>query len=183
MKKLFFGGLIAGAILAVLLLALAGYLYFARGFAPVATSAAPMPFETTLAHLALKARIKAEMPKAAPMEVTDSNLLAGAAVYKENCAVCHGLPGREETAIGKGMFPHPPQLFHGKGVTDDPVGETYWKAANGIRLTGMPGFKTSLTDAQLWQVSLLLAHANPLPASVANALAPEKTPTSKNAAH
>ena len=33
------------------------------------------------------------------------------------------------TAIAKGMFPKVPQLFKGKGVTDDPVGETFWKVA------------------------------------------------------
>jgi mono/diheme cytochrome c family protein len=50
-------------------------------------------------------------------------------------------------------------------VTDDPPGETYWKAANGIRLTGMPGFMGSLSDTQLWQVSLMLANADKLPAA------------------
>jgi thiosulfate dehydrogenase len=183
MKKFFFGGMITGGILAALLIALAGYVYFAGGLAPVATSAPPMPFEKTLARLALNARIKAEMPKSAPLQATESNFLAGATVYSEDCAVCHGLPGGEETAIGKGMFPHPPQLFHGKGVTDDPVGETYWKVANGIRLTGMPGFKKALTDTQLWQVSLLLAHADLLPASVTNALAPAEPPGVKVRAH
>jgi hypothetical protein len=64
------------------------------------------------------------------------------------------------------MFPKPPQLFRGKGVTDDPASETYWKAANGIRFPGMPSFKTRLTDTQLWQVSELLAHANEIPDSV-----------------
>ncbi len=50
------------------------------------------------------------------------------------------------------------------GVTDDPPGETYWKVANGIRLTGMPSFKSVLTDTEMWQVSLLLANADkPLP--------------------
>jgi len=29
----------------------------------------------------------------------------------------------------------------------------------------MPGFKGSLSDTQLWQVSLMLAHADKLPAS------------------
>jgi thiosulfate dehydrogenase len=64
------------------------------------------------------------------------------------------------------MFPKPPQLFRGKGVTDDAASETYRKAANGIRLSGMPSFKTKLTDTQLWQVSELLAHANEIPESV-----------------
>ena len=71
------------------------------------------------------------------------------------------------------MFPKPPQLFRGKGVTDDPASETYWKAANGIRLSGMPSFKTKLTDTQLWQVSELLAHANEIPESVKRVLVPD----------
>jgi hypothetical protein len=70
------------------------------------------------------------------------------------------------------MFPKPPQLFRGKGVTDDPASETYWKAANGIRLSGMPSFKTKLSDTQLWQVSQLLAHANEIPESVKKVLIP-----------
>ena len=51
-------------------------------------------------------------------------------------------------------------------VTDDPAGESYWKVANGIRMTGMPSFHESLSDTQVWQVSLLLANADKLPASV-----------------
>jgi mono/diheme cytochrome c family protein len=75
------------------------------------------------------------------------------------------------------MFPKPPQLFHGTGVTDDPASETYWKAANGIRLSRMPSFKTKLSDTQLWQVSQLLAHANEIPGSMKKVLIPD-SPTS-----
>jgi thiosulfate dehydrogenase len=55
-------------------------------------------------------------------------------------------------------------------VTDDPAWETHWKAENGIRMTGMPGFKGRLTDAQLWQVSQLLANADKIPPSAKAAL-------------
>jgi thiosulfate dehydrogenase len=41
---------------------------------------------------------------------------------------------------------------------------------HGIRLTGMPGFRGSLSDTQAWQVSILLAHADHLPDSVKSAL-------------
>ena len=94
----------------------------------------------------------------------------GAQSYSNNCAVCHGLPGQEQTAIAKGEFPKPPELFQGKGVTDDPVGDTYWVVANGIRLTGMPGFTGSLSSDQMWQVSLLLANADKLSPGVKTAL-------------
>jgi mono/diheme cytochrome c family protein len=80
------------------------------------------------------------------------------------------LPGQEQTAIAKGEFPGPPALFDGKGVVGDPVGDTYWVVANGIRLTGMPGFTDSLSSDQMWQVSLLLANADKLSPGVKGAL-------------
>jgi mono/diheme cytochrome c family protein len=68
------------------------------------------------------------------------------------------------------MFPSAPPLWekHSRnavvGVSDDPPGEIYWKVANGIRLTGMPAFKSVLSETEMWQVSLLLANADkPLP--------------------
>jgi thiosulfate dehydrogenase len=154
-----------GFVLALVVVVLGALAYFGLGLAPVATSAPPMPFERLVAGMALHARISKEAPSQAPIPADEPNLLAGARIYREQCSVCHGLSGQAETGIGKGMFPHPPQLFSGHGVTDDPPGETYWKAANGIRLTGMPGFKGSLSDTQLWQVSLMLANADKLPAA------------------
>jgi mono/diheme cytochrome c family protein len=161
---------LVGFLCGLLLLPLAGFLYLRFGFAPVATSAPPMPFERYVTQMALHVRIDKEMPKSTPLEATEANFLAGAKTYREHCAVCHGLPGQPQSAIAKGMFPPPPHLFEGKGVTDDPAGETYWKVKNGIRLTGMPGFQKSLSDEQIWQVSEFLAKADQVPASVLNEL-------------
>jgi mono/diheme cytochrome c family protein len=149
--------------------AAAVYAYFGGGFVPVATKAPPMPFERMLASRALHARLGKEMPKTAPIEAGEANYLAGAHEYVEHCAVCHGLPGKPEPAIARGEFPKPPQFFGGDTVTDDPPGATYWKTANGIRLTGMPSFDKTLTE--MWQVSLLLANADKLPPAVTALLA------------
>jgi len=159
-----------GFILGLILFPLGAYIYFATGHAPVATADPDMPFEKFIVRKALHARLEGAIPKDVPIQADEANFLAGANLYKQHCAVCHGLPASDKTAIATGMYPRPPQLFKGKGVTDDPAGETYWKVANGIRLTGMPGFKNSLSDTQCWQVSLLLANANKLPASVQTAL-------------
>lgn len=166
-----FGTLVFGMILGVVVLLAGVYYYFATGQAPVATSAQAMPFEKRLAHQALNARVAREMPKAVPIQPDESNLVTGAQVYREHCAVCHGLPGQKETLIATGMFPRPPKLMEGKGVTDDEPGESYWKVANGIRLTGMPGFRPALSDTQMWQVSLLVANADKLPKSAQDSLA------------
>jgi thiosulfate dehydrogenase len=168
---------IAGVVTTLVCLTAGAYVYFAKGFAPVATSAPPMPFEKRLARMALHARIDKEMPTKVPIEVDEAGYVAGARVYLEQCAVCHGLPGKPATAIARGEFPKPPQLFRGKGVTDDSAGETYWKTANGIRLTGMPGFGESLSTTQIWQVSVLLAEADKLPPSAMALLAGPPDPT------
>jgi thiosulfate dehydrogenase len=159
-----------GFIAALLLIVCGVVAYVELGLAPVATSSQPLPFEKLITGAALNARVQKEAPKVSPIQPSDEVYAAGARIYRANCAVCHGLPGQEQTAIAKGEFPKPPELLKGKGVTDDPTGETYWKVANGIRLTGMPGFSASLSAEQIWQVSLLLSNADKLPASVQTAL-------------
>jgi thiosulfate dehydrogenase len=155
-----------GLVIGILIVPAAVYLCFWLGYMPVSTKSGPLPFERKLAGMALEKRIEKEAPKDSPVQATEPNLLAGAKLYVENCAVCHGMTTESESAIAKGVFPQPPPLLHGTGVTDDPAGETYWKVANGIRLTGMPGFSGSLTEEQMWQVSQLLATADKLPQSV-----------------
>ena len=164
-----FLGMVFGFLLAVVVIAGGVGYYFASGMAPAAVSDPMMPFERRLAHMALDAHIDAQKVGESPVPADEANLTAGAEVYKANCASCHGLPG-QPSAYENTMFPEPTALFQGKGVTDDEPGESYWKVANGIRLSGMPSFKNALTETQMWQVSQLVAHANALPASAKAAL-------------
>jgi thiosulfate dehydrogenase len=170
-------GVVIGFVLAALILGGGLYYYFAAGMAPVATADSPMPFERKFAHMALDAHIQKQGIGQPPVAADEAAYLAGAEVYKRHCAMCHGLPGQPPTDYSTTMYPEPPQLFRGKGVTDDPASESYWKTANGIRLTGMPAFKTKLTDMQVWQVSQLLAHANEISDPVKKVLLPDVTPT------
>jgi mono/diheme cytochrome c family protein len=160
-----------GVVVGLLIVPAFAYIYLRLGYAPVATAAPPLPLEKTITRMALDTRVAKEAPTQAPLAAAEPNLMAGAKSYRRFCSECHGLSGKPRSAVAKGMFPKPPQLFDGKGVTDDPVGETYWKVANGIRLTGMPAFVGSLTDEQLWQVSQLLANAKKLPAGVGDLMA------------
>ena len=161
---------IVGLVVGLLLLPLSICFYFRFGYAPVATAASPIPFERALAGMALHARIEREYPRQIPFKATDADLQNGAHLYRQHCAVCHGLPDNPETAVSKGMFPKPPQLFKGKGVTDDEAGETYWKIANGIRLTGMPAYRGDVSDHDMWSISQLLAGADKLPDDVQSIL-------------
>jgi thiosulfate dehydrogenase len=165
-------GVVVGIILGVLLVAGSVYLYFALGHAPVATSAADMPFEGMLARKALHAYLD-KLPHPQPaVSADESDLVEGAKVYVEHCATCHGLPDHAKTFMAEGMYPRPPQLFRGMGVTDDEPWETYWKVEGGIRMTGMPGFRGLLSETQIWQVTQLVKNADKLDAAVKGVLTP-----------
>jgi thiosulfate dehydrogenase len=172
-------GLLVGIVIGILLVSGGIYYYFASGRAPVATSAAPIPFEKKFASMGLHAYLE-QLPHPQPQVAADeANLIIGAKVYKEQCATCHGLPGEAKSAVAQGMYPAPPQLFHGVGVTDDEPWESYWKVENGIRMTGMPGFKGQLTETQIWQVSVLVKNADKISDSVRKELlAGNSTPMS-----
>jgi mono/diheme cytochrome c family protein len=165
------GRILLGIVLGLVLAPLVALGWLEFGKVPMAVADQPLPQERLLTSAPLHARIGREMVKTPPIQVDETNMVAGAQIYRDQCAVCHGLHGKP-SQFGPRMFPDAPPLWemhhHGTeimmGVTDDPPGETYWKVANGIRLTGMPSYKGVLTENQMWQVSLLLANADkPLP--------------------
>lgn len=164
-------GFLAGVILTLIAFPIAVGWYAGSSRMPVAAADPPLMFERKLAGTALHARIDREAPKRDAASFNAADLASGAGIYVKDCAFCHGMPGQPPSVAGKGMFPEAPQLFDPKElVTDDPVGVTFWKVQNGIRLTGMPGFKSALSDAQMWQVSALLARADQLPAEAKEVL-------------
>jgi mono/diheme cytochrome c family protein len=163
------GRIVFGVILGLILAPLAVLAWFHWGHPPVAVADPPLPMERQITHVALNARIAREMPGNQPIQADQDNLTAGAEVYRDQCAACHGFYGKP-SSFAAHMYPKAPALWEKHqnsdvvGVSDDPPGETYWKVANGIRLTGMPAFRDTLTDTQIWQVSLLLSKADkPLP--------------------
>jgi len=169
------GKFLLGFVVALVLVVVGAVVFFRFGALPVAVADAPFPFEKEIVHLPLDGRIGREM-KQAPFGTSEDVFEAGARVYRTECAACHGTPGHD-VGFARKMYPSAPQLWkkhaHGDvvGVSDDEVGETYWKVANGIRLSGMPSYKTILSDTQMWQVSLLLKNADqPLPDPVAQIL-------------
>jgi len=165
----FMARVLLGVVLGIVLVPLAVLVWFHHGHPPVAVADPPFPMERKITGFALHARIDREMVKTPPIQADEAAFVAGAEVYRDQCAACHGFHGKQ-SRFGGQMFPPAPQLWEKHrnsdvvGVSDDPPGETYWKVVNGIRLTGMPSYKKILTDPEMWQVTLLLANADkPLP--------------------
>jgi thiosulfate dehydrogenase len=158
-----FGRLFLGFFLGIVATAGALFLYLKLGPLPVAVADAPFPFEKQIVKLPLGARIDRET-KTAPFGISEDVFEAGAKTYRTQCASCHGTPGHD-ISYAKHMYPTATQLWKRNrkgivGVSDDEAGETYWKVANGIRLTGMPAFSHVLSDTEMWQVSLLVKNAD-----------------------
>ena len=176
------GRIVLGVILCLVLVPLAVLAWFRFGHPPVAVADTPFPMEKQIVEIPLNARINREMPAAAPIQADENNLVAGAAIYHDHCATCHGFYGKP-SSFAAHMYPDAPQLWqqHANsnvvGVSDDPPGVTYWKVSNGIRLTGMPSFNNVLTDTEIWQVTLLLANADkPLPPAAVSVVRGEQQP-------
>ena len=158
------GKVVLGFVLGVLAVAAVVFQDLRFGALPVAVADAAFPLEKQVVRVPMDARIEREK-KEAPFGTSEDVFEGGAKVYRAQCASCHGTPGHD-VAFAKYMYPSAPQLWkkHSRGnvvgVSDDDAGETYWKVANGIRLTGMPSYSKVLTDTEMWQVSLLLKNAD-----------------------
>ena len=94
-----------GVVLGIIIVPLAFYVYCKSGKAPAAAADPPLPMEKAFAKAALRAAIDSQAPKTVPIEVDENNLEAGARIYRENCAVCHGLPVENAPAMATLMFP------------------------------------------------------------------------------
>jgi mono/diheme cytochrome c family protein len=151
---------------------------FRFGHPPVAVSDPPFPWEAQIVRVPLGARIHSELQQA-PFGTSEDQFEAGAKIYATSCASCHGTP-KQDVKFARYMYPQAPQLFkkHNNsavvGVSDDEAGETFWKIKNGIRLTGMPAYRRIYSDAEMWDVALLLKNADqPLPDPVTRLLEQE----------
>ena len=170
-----FGKILIGFLLGILAVAAGLFLYLQYGALPVSVADTPFPMEKQLVKLPLQGRIGREQ-KQPPFGASEDVFEVGAHIYRAQCATCHGTPGHD-VPYAHYMYPSAPQLWKKHpsgvvGVSDDEAGETYWKVANGIRLTGMPAYGHLLSDTEIWQVSLLLKNADKqLPEPVAKILA------------
>ena len=162
---------VLGVVLTILAALGGGYAVLRAGLIPANADAHPGPLETWAAHTSLDATLASEAPKGPnPVALTDANLIAGIDLYSQHCAICHGTANGDASAspIAKGEYPAPPQLAT-DGVENDPEGYSFWIIAHGIRWTGMPSWRGTLNDEQIWTLALFLNHMDKLPPAAGQA--------------
>ena len=164
-------GFVLGLVTAIALAIAGGYFLVTQGALPAGQDVKPGALETWAAKASLGATVKREAKGLVPtLAPTDDNLAAGVALYAAHCQLCHGGPEAAPSAIARGLSPNAPQLTK-DGVEDDPEGTIYWKIAHGIRFTGMPAFRSTLADRELWQITLFLKRMDKLPPGIRQAWA------------
>jgi len=113
----------------------------------------PSREETAVANAAKDVVIPLEAGrKKNPLPETDEAVSQGQQVFVESCAICHGGDGRGETSIGRHMDP-PAADLNSSHVQHWSDGELFWIVQNGVRLTGMPSWKSSISDDDTWKLT------------------------------
>jgi mono/diheme cytochrome c family protein len=159
------GKFILGIIvtIAVLILAVAGLALL--GFLPTAANVEPPHWERHFAMGALDASMERHAPRITnPLTPTDQNLEDGMKLYTMNCALCHGGLDKKPSALATSMYPPPPNLI--SDPPDDPEWHIFYAISTGIRYTGMPAWDKTLSDQDIWKLTMLLSHMDKLPPNV-----------------
>jgi mono/diheme cytochrome c family protein len=97
----------------------------------------------------------------APARVTAAQVRAGFCTYETHCVACHGAPAVARESWVGGMEPSPPYLLD--TTSRWTPSELFWIARNGIKMTGMPGWRDSMSDPQIWEVVGFLEAMRRLP--------------------
>ena len=161
-----------GIVFTLAVLITGGLAYLLLGFAEVRGDLPPARWEAALLQRAVHASVRREAPEAAnPFPPTDDNLIAGGKIYLNECAGCHGTPGKPEENPGV-LFPPAPHLP--TAGTDYTEAQVFWIAKHGVRRTGMfaNGFWDS--DDKLWKAAGFIKRIKSLPPNVSAALQDKK---------
>lgn len=155
-------GFIWGVIFAVVCATLVALFVGLTGRIDMRADMSPSSLEENLAMRVMDANVARNAPKMAnPVRPTDENVVAGATIYRQHCALCHGDLSRPRSPVVDTLYPPPPQFI--THPPDMKQNENYYIILHGIRWTGMPGWKNALQDREIWQVVTFLSHVNNLP--------------------
>ena len=113
----------------------------------------PSQNETNLANAAKDVTIPLEAGKMQnPLPETDEVVSQGQEVFLGSCAQCHGADARGDSDIGRSMNP-PAMNLSSPHVQHWSDAELFWIIQNGVRLTGMPAWKSSIFDSDTWKLA------------------------------
>jgi hypothetical protein len=159
------GKFFLGVIVTLLILILGALGFTMLGFFPTAANVEPPHMERSIAMHSLDASMDRHAPRVTnPLTPIDQNLEDGMKLYTMNCALCHGGLDRKPSTLANSMYPPPPNLI--SDPPDDPEWHIFFAIRTGVRYTGMPAWDKTLSEQDIWKITMLLSHLDKLPPSV-----------------
>jgi thiosulfate dehydrogenase len=163
MRKFFLG-----CVVGVLLVSAAAFLFVRLGFFDPRADIPVNSLESAIAMPSFDAAVdRHTAPAVDPVPATDDNLVAGMKIYQGNCASCHGDIVHRNGMFADALYPRAPQFLD--DAPDMPDNQNFYIIQHGIRLSGMPAWKQTLTSEQMWQVTTFLRQMDKLPPQVSDA--------------
>jgi mono/diheme cytochrome c family protein len=159
------GKILLGVVITLAVLILGGLGFAMLGFFPTAANVQPPHLEQHLAMSAVDASMERHAPRISnPLTPNDQNLEDGMKLYTMNCALCHGGLDRKPSTLADSFYPPVPNLV--SDPPDDPEWHLFYTIRTGIRYTGMPAWDKTLTEPDMWKITMLLSHLDKLPPAV-----------------
>jgi len=113
----------------------------------------PSRAETALANMAKDVVIPMQAThKDNPLPDTGEVINQGRQIFLQSCAICHGADGHGETYLGRNMYP-PAMDMTSPHVQHWNDAELFWIIQNGVRLTGMPSWESSISATDTWKLA------------------------------
>jgi thiosulfate dehydrogenase len=154
-----------GVIVTLVVLILAALGFGMLGFFPTPANVAPPHWEHHFAMAAMDASMERHAPRLTnPLTPTDQNLEDGMKLYTMNCALCHGTLDRKPSPLANSFYPPPPNFI--SDPPDDPEWHLFYTIRTGVRYTGMPAWDKTLSEPDMWKITLFLSHMDKLPPAV-----------------
>jgi mono/diheme cytochrome c family protein len=96
-----------------------------------------------------------------PLPTTPANIAAGREAFSHYCIACHGMDG-QNTGVPFAEHMSPPiPLLASSFVQKYTDGQLKWVIDYGVRPSGMPGSKGTLSDEEIWSIIIYLRHLPP----------------------
>ena len=154
-----------GVIVTLLVIVLGGLGFALLGFFPTSANIEPPHWEQHLAMSAADASMERHAPRVTnPLMPNDDNLIQGIKLYTMNCALCHGGLDHKPSTLANSFYPPPPNLV--SDPPDDPEWHIFYTIRTGVRYTGMPSWDKTLTNDDMWKITMFLSHMDKLPPAV-----------------
>lgn len=96
-----------------------------------------------------------------PIPATEDNIADGREHFGHHCGVCHGLDGQATGVPFADKLSPPVPSLSSKDVQDYADGQLKWIIENGINPSGMPAWKGTLSDDEMWKIVDFLRHLPP----------------------